>query len=238
MAGVANLTSPGERAALAEALSALGEANPEAVRADAVEPLLRGVAAHHAGCLPAWKAFVEEVFQRKLLKVCVSPPARAQPARGGWPAALRARAKGKGWRAEGGSRRRLCSPPRRWLRASTCPPAARCPPRPAASQLAHRPAPLRLFLQPSSGPFPARFPAFFPASVPPTTLSPRPAPPRSPGAQRAVQARRRRAAASVRFRVHANGWPRWPPRLRHRRPRGGRTGAAGSARPGKIEAGK
>lgn len=31
--------------------------------------LLRGVAAHHAGCLPLWKSFIEELFQRGLIKV-------------------------------------------------------------------------------------------------------------------------------------------------------------------------
>ena len=42
---------------------------PEAVREVGVKPLLRGVAAHHAGCLPTWKAFIEELFQRGLVKV-------------------------------------------------------------------------------------------------------------------------------------------------------------------------
>ncbi|KAA8529503.1 hypothetical protein F0562_033698 [Nyssa sinensis] len=34
-----------------------------------VKGLLRGAAAHHAGCLPLWKSFVEELFQRGLVKV-------------------------------------------------------------------------------------------------------------------------------------------------------------------------
>lgn len=42
---------------------------PDAVRETAVRGLLKGVAAHHAGCLPLWKAFVEELFQRGLVKV-------------------------------------------------------------------------------------------------------------------------------------------------------------------------
>lgn len=42
---------------------------PDAVRESAVKGLLRGVAAHHAGCLPLWKSFVEELFQRGLVKV-------------------------------------------------------------------------------------------------------------------------------------------------------------------------
>lgn len=43
--------------------------NPDAGRAGQVEPLYRGVAAHHAGILPAWKGFVEELFQLGLVKV-------------------------------------------------------------------------------------------------------------------------------------------------------------------------
>ncbi|KAL6953706.1 DExH-box ATP-dependent RNA helicase DExH15 chloroplastic, partial [Sarracenia purpurea var. burkii] len=42
---------------------------PDAVRESSVKGLLRGVAAHHAGCLPLWKSFVEELFQRGLVKV-------------------------------------------------------------------------------------------------------------------------------------------------------------------------
>ncbi|GAB4839894.1 DExH-box ATP-dependent RNA helicase DExH15 chloroplastic [Ancistrocladus abbreviatus] len=42
---------------------------PDAVRESAVKGLRQGVAAHHAGCLPIWKSFIEELFQRGLLKV-------------------------------------------------------------------------------------------------------------------------------------------------------------------------
>ncbi|XP_040377451.1 DExH-box ATP-dependent RNA helicase DExH15 chloroplastic isoform X2 [Oryza brachyantha] len=42
---------------------------PDAIRESAVKGLLRGVAAHHAGCLPLWKSFIEELFQRGLVKV-------------------------------------------------------------------------------------------------------------------------------------------------------------------------
>lgn len=42
---------------------------PDAVREVAVKGLLHGVAAHHAGCLPLWKTFVEELFQQGLVKV-------------------------------------------------------------------------------------------------------------------------------------------------------------------------
>lgn len=43
--------------------------NPEAARSGQVAPLYRGVAAHHAGILPAWKGLVEELFQQGLIKV-------------------------------------------------------------------------------------------------------------------------------------------------------------------------
>lgn len=42
---------------------------PDAVREDAVKYLLQGVASHHAGCLPLWKSFIEELFQQGLVKV-------------------------------------------------------------------------------------------------------------------------------------------------------------------------
>ncbi|XP_071696305.1 DExH-box ATP-dependent RNA helicase DExH15 chloroplastic [Rutidosis leptorrhynchoides] len=42
---------------------------PDAVRESAVKGILKGVAAHHAGCLPLWKAFIEELFQKGLVKV-------------------------------------------------------------------------------------------------------------------------------------------------------------------------
>ncbi|KAJ4836783.1 DExH-box ATP-dependent RNA helicase DExH15 chloroplastic [Turnera subulata] len=43
--------------------------NPDAVRETAIKGLLKGVAAHHAGCLPLWKSFIEQLFQRGLIKV-------------------------------------------------------------------------------------------------------------------------------------------------------------------------
>ncbi|KAJ8760898.1 hypothetical protein K2173_021936 [Erythroxylum novogranatense] len=43
--------------------------NPDAVRETAIKGLKKGVAAHHAGCLPLWKLFIEELFQRGLVKV-------------------------------------------------------------------------------------------------------------------------------------------------------------------------
>lgn len=43
--------------------------NPEAGRSGQIAPLYRGIAAHHAGILPAWKLLVEELFQQGLIKV-------------------------------------------------------------------------------------------------------------------------------------------------------------------------
>ncbi|CAI7771074.1 unnamed protein product [Closterium sp. NIES-53] len=64
-----NLLSPSEQAEVTEAIAALRQQQPEAVREGAVEALKKGVAAHHAGCLPPWKGFVEDLFQRGLVKV-------------------------------------------------------------------------------------------------------------------------------------------------------------------------
>ena len=50
----------------------LRRTNPDAIRENAIEPLVRGVASHHAGCLPAWKLFIEKLFQKGLLKVVIS----------------------------------------------------------------------------------------------------------------------------------------------------------------------
>jgi superfamily II RNA helicase len=43
--------------------------NSNRSRVGQVEPLLRGIAAHHAGILPAWKKLVEELFEAGLIKV-------------------------------------------------------------------------------------------------------------------------------------------------------------------------
>ena len=46
------------------------EANPEGVRDKFhLDALLRGIASHHAGILPAWKELIEELFQQGLVKV-------------------------------------------------------------------------------------------------------------------------------------------------------------------------
>ena len=44
-------------------------AHGEGARAGQIEPLMRGIAAHHAGILPAWKKLVEELFEMGLVKV-------------------------------------------------------------------------------------------------------------------------------------------------------------------------
>ena len=41
----------------------------QVVRIDQVDPLLRGIASHHAGLLPAWKELVERLFELGLVKI-------------------------------------------------------------------------------------------------------------------------------------------------------------------------
>ncbi len=53
-----------ERDAISAELEALRAEQPEAVRGGLEPALLAGVAAHHAGCLPAWKSLIERCFQR------------------------------------------------------------------------------------------------------------------------------------------------------------------------------
>jgi superfamily II RNA helicase len=64
-----SLVNEAESARLKEAIDTFLAWNPEAARAGQVEPLYRGIAAHHAGILPAWKGLVEELFQQGLIKV-------------------------------------------------------------------------------------------------------------------------------------------------------------------------
>lgn len=64
------LVSPEEQARIAARLEAFIVATPEAVRDGGHDDaLLRGIAAHHAGVLPAWKELIEELFQQGLVKV-------------------------------------------------------------------------------------------------------------------------------------------------------------------------
>jgi len=64
------LVSPPEQARIRARLEAFVAATPEAVRDGGHDDaLLRGIAAHHAGVLPAWKELIEELFQQGLVKV-------------------------------------------------------------------------------------------------------------------------------------------------------------------------
>lgn len=67
--GPLSLVSPAEAAALKTQIDAFLARTPEGARAGQVEPLYRGIAAHHAGILPAWKNLVEQLFQQGLIKV-------------------------------------------------------------------------------------------------------------------------------------------------------------------------
>lgn len=63
------LVNEQEAAQLRQRIAEFIERNPDAVSPNRVEPLSRGIAAHHAGILPAWKGLVEELFQLGLVKV-------------------------------------------------------------------------------------------------------------------------------------------------------------------------
>lgn len=64
-----SLVNNAEAAVLKQRVDAFLQRSPEAARAWHVEPLYRGIAAHHAGVLPAWKGLIEELFQEGLIKV-------------------------------------------------------------------------------------------------------------------------------------------------------------------------
>ncbi len=67
--GELSLVNEREAAELKPRIDEFLHRNPDAGRAGQVEPLYRGIAAHHAGILPAWKGLVEELFQLGLVKV-------------------------------------------------------------------------------------------------------------------------------------------------------------------------
>jgi superfamily II RNA helicase len=67
--GNLSLVNAFEAAQLKKQIDAFLAANPEAGRVGQVDSLYRGIAAHHAGILPAWKGLVEELFQQGLIKV-------------------------------------------------------------------------------------------------------------------------------------------------------------------------
>lgn len=65
----ASLVTAQEAMALKEQIDDFLRRNPEAGRAGFIQPLYRGIAAHHAGVLPAWKGLIEELFQQGLIKI-------------------------------------------------------------------------------------------------------------------------------------------------------------------------
>ncbi|MCX5964207.1 MAG: DEAD/DEAH box helicase [Cyanobacteria bacterium] len=71
MDAVAGLTllTPEESDKIQVEVEAFIDRNPEIARESQVSAIVRGIASHHAGLLPAWKAFVEELFQQGLVKV-------------------------------------------------------------------------------------------------------------------------------------------------------------------------
>jgi len=64
-----NLVSEAEATQLKAYIDCFVMETPEAVRDRQLAALYRGIAAHHAGILPAWKGLVEELFQKGLIKV-------------------------------------------------------------------------------------------------------------------------------------------------------------------------
>ena len=68
--GIQCLVNKDEQARISARLKRYSAENPEAVR-DGIhaDALTRGIAAHHAGVLPAWKELIEELFQQGLVKV-------------------------------------------------------------------------------------------------------------------------------------------------------------------------
>ena len=67
--GNVSLVNPTEALRLKPQIDAFIAANPEIGKPAHIDALYRGIAAHHAGILPAWKGFVEELFQQGLIKV-------------------------------------------------------------------------------------------------------------------------------------------------------------------------
>ncbi len=64
------LVDADEQMIIRERIREYSNANPEALRDDFhVDALIRGIASHHAGVLPAWKELIEELFQQSLVKV-------------------------------------------------------------------------------------------------------------------------------------------------------------------------
>ncbi len=64
-----NLVTAAEAELLKRRIDDFVARNPDAIRANQLGPLYKGIAAHHAGILPAWKSLVEQLFQAGLIKV-------------------------------------------------------------------------------------------------------------------------------------------------------------------------
>ncbi|NJR68948.1 MAG: DEAD/DEAH box helicase [Synechococcales cyanobacterium CRU_2_2] len=64
-----SLVTPEEELRLRIRVREFEQRNPGLARPHQTEALCRGLASHHAGLLPGWKAFVEELFQEGLVKV-------------------------------------------------------------------------------------------------------------------------------------------------------------------------
>ena len=68
-----NLLTPVQQQRLKARLEQFRQQMPDGVRGDGhADALLRGIASHHAGVLPAWKELIEELFQAGLLKVVLA----------------------------------------------------------------------------------------------------------------------------------------------------------------------
>jgi superfamily II RNA helicase len=67
--GNVSLVNAEESLRLKPKIDAFIAANPEIGKPLHIDALYRGIAAHHAGVLPAWKWLVEELFQQGLIKV-------------------------------------------------------------------------------------------------------------------------------------------------------------------------
>ncbi len=64
-----SLVTPEEEFRIKVRLQEFEARNPDLARPSQIEAMNKGIASHHAGLLPGWKAFVEEMFQAGLVKV-------------------------------------------------------------------------------------------------------------------------------------------------------------------------
>ncbi|QUY43389.1 RNA helicase [Acaryochloris marina] len=64
-----NLLSPDESAQMQTQMEIFRQQHPDVGRPEQFAAIAHGIAAHHAGLLPQWKTWVEELFQAGLIKV-------------------------------------------------------------------------------------------------------------------------------------------------------------------------